>query len=150
MAFSQYKVTSDIFKVLKGVKGRSVFMYDSQGKGPVASPENAKWIFVKPDNILISLPKEGSSEEIFIYRTTGKSDNDFKDILNRIRRVTLKHRIGITLMNYEQSVAAAEMLSHIRREIEELEETVSEEQPKNKYLVEFRQLLQSFTKVNKK
>lgn len=97
------KLANDIFKTVKGL-GYVIEMYDYKGQGPIVDPEKAKYIYLKPDQIMISIPRDDSNDigEVFIY-TSGDSLNDKnKKMIQRIKNIGMQYQTGVTIRKFDK------------------------------------------------
>ena len=68
MAINYTKINDEILKIARGMK-YTVKMFDEFGSGPISSTKKAKFIYLEPDGVMLSVPTGNSSEhdEIYIY-----------------------------------------------------------------------------------
>jgi hypothetical protein len=103
MAISYAVLSNEIFKIVKGM-GFDIKMYNRDGAGPISSPDLAKYIYLEPDGIMISVPSDNSSEvnnEVFFYKGAEDYDREkFIKLIKRVRNVARMYGVGTTIREF--------------------------------------------------
>jgi hypothetical protein len=102
MAINYKKVNEEIVKVARGL-GYTIKMFDEKGSGPIATAENARYIELAPDGIMISVPVGNSSEidEIYIYAGKKKDRSKFLSLIQKIKNIGHFNGLGMTIRTFE-------------------------------------------------
>lgn len=101
MSINYKKVNEEIIKICKSLDYK-IKMYSAHGKGPIVKSEDAKYVSLLPDGLMISLTLGNSSDydEIFIWTGTKKDQVKFIDLCMRIKKLCQLNGIGVTIKNY--------------------------------------------------
>ena len=105
MAINYTRVADEIIKIARGL-GYDIQMFDEFGSGPISSSKKAKYIYLKPDGIIFSMPSGAvdEHEEIFIYVGNKKDINKFLNLVRRVRIVARFNALGITIRKFNTDV----------------------------------------------
>src|SRR5574343_312404 len=102
MAINYKKVNEEIVKVARGI-GYTIKMFDEKGSGPIATAENARYIELSLDGIMISVPVGNASEidEIYIYAGKKKDRSKFLSLIQKIKNIGHFNGLGMTIRTFE-------------------------------------------------
>ncbi len=103
MALNYKKINEEIIKLARGL-GYRVEMYDEKGAGPINTPEKAKYVYLQPENIAVSLPQGYTSEfdEVYVYTSKdNKNMNSFVKFIKNLQKVCHINGLGVTIRNFE-------------------------------------------------
>jgi len=127
MNISYPKVANEIFKILKGI-GYSVEMYDQDGNGPLSSAKLAKYIYTKPDNMMIELPTGNSKEvmQIVFYKPESMDLEVFKNLFTRIKNIARLYGLEITVRSFAKTITPKDFAYRASAKHEEREKALSE------------------------
>lgn len=102
MAINYSRVNNELIKIGRGL-GYTIQMYDEQGAGPISDPDYAKYVYLMPVGILISVPQGNSNErnEIYIYVGKKKDPLEFEALRQRIKVLAHFNGLGMTIHNFE-------------------------------------------------
>lgn len=127
MAISIPRINDQIIKISKGL-GYEVRLFDEMGNGPISSAKTARYIYLDPDGIQISMPSESIDDydDIKIYIGHNKDNNRFSDLLNRIRIIAKQNAIGVTTVDEYQLDRVP--VNHLHHEVQARKEDQAAEE----------------------
>ena len=121
MAIEQDKIGLEVYKVLSAPGyGFNISMYTADGKGTI-TPMNAKWLYIKPQNIMITLPEQDkpSKPEIYLWKQQNIDDDLIVELIQRLRKVANQFGIGLTVNDFAHEDTPKAFAKAAAREQEE-------------------------------
>ena len=112
MAINFQKVKSDLVKIYRGL-GYTIQMMDDAGS-VVSSSNNAKYIYLEPDGIMITFPDENGEDfnELNIYTGKEKDKYRFIELVQQSKRLCHFNGLGIQIKNLDSTKATPKSLLH--------------------------------------
>ncbi|AUS02584.1 hypothetical protein NVP2275O_003 [Vibrio phage 2.275.O._10N.286.54.E11] len=107
MAIEQDKLGLEVYKILSAQGyGFTLSMYDADGQGTI-TPLTARWIYVKPQDIMIVLPEQNkpTKPEIFLWKHQDTSDELILQIIDRLRVLANQFGVGLTVNDFSHDDA---------------------------------------------
>lgn len=120
MSINYKRVNEEIVKVARGL-GYTIKMFDEKGSGPIATAENARYIELSPDGIMISVPVGNTSEvdEIYIYAGKKKDRSKFLSLIGKIKNIGHFNGLGMTIRTFETNKVAPAQFADSARSAKE-------------------------------
>lgn len=126
MKINYDKVKEEIANLFSGL-GHTISIFDENGKGPISSTKQAKYINVKNIGIMIKLPdgRFDENREVIIYKSSKLDLDSFKDIFTRVRSLSRKHGLSVNLRSFDKEINPKHLSSQVKAK-EENRQAISE------------------------
>lgn len=108
--------------------GYTVSMYDDKGKGPIASSELAKYVYLDELGMIIKMPDDYFDEdkELIIYKSGAMGVDEFYDFFQMIKSTSVKNGISVTVRSFTSEVIPRHISGKIKAEFEEQRSRIQE------------------------
>lgn len=122
MAVNYRRVNEEIVKVARGL-GYTIKMFDEKGSGPISTAENARYIELSPDGIMISVPVGNSSEidEIYVYAGKKKDRSKFLTLIQKVKAIGHFNGLGMTIRSFDTNKVSPAQFADSARAAREAE-----------------------------
>lgn len=92
-----------VFEILKGF-GLQLNIFDGDGNKTV-EPKQARKIFVKPNNSLVSLTDNDENSEIVLYLSAGTDMKGIKKLMDQLRQTAIHHNLQFTTRRFDKKIS---------------------------------------------